>query len=326
MYLSSINWFRGIAIFFVVLGHVPLTVYAGTDFNYNFLSNGSFFFVLISGFLFHYLKERYEYTDFMIKKFKYVVFPYLFIITPGVILAAYYYINGMEWFNADSIPPVSNLVYYVFYLITHGGTVIEPLWFIPMICIFFILSPLIKKIMESKYFGIITIICLAFTLTTSRPNLPELSFIHWLGVYLLGGYLSHKYSIIRNNSVKIFFLSLIILAFSAFIDFDLINSSHVNKLITTFSFISLLCILEDKKFKLAFLDLLAKYSFGIFFIHGYIIQVMKRGVIPFFGQGITIWFLTIAISLLLPILIVKTWSTLLSSRRSSLNTRYFFGV
>lgn len=326
MFLSSINWFRGVAIIFVVLGHVHLTTFAGLDYNYDFMSDGSFFFVLIAGFLFHYLKERYHFTDYIKKKFKFVILPYMFILLPGLLLAVYFYLNGLVWFSADQIPEVDNLVYYVFYLITHGGVVLGPLWFIPMICIFFILSPVIKIIMESKYFGLITSLFLVFTLTSERPSLPELSFIYWLGVYLLGGYLSAHYSVIQEHSKKILVVSVIALIMWSFVSSDMINNGAMLKLIKTFTFMSLLCILEENNFKLTVLDTLAKYSFGIFFLHGYILQVFQRVLIPYTGPGFFLWSATVISCLLIPILIVKIWNAQLAERKKYLSTRYFFGV
>ncbi|ART80401.1 acyltransferase family protein [Oceanisphaera avium] len=326
MFLSSINWFRGIAIIFVVMGHVHLTTFAGMEYNYDFMSNGTFFFVLIAGFLFHYLKEKFQYTDYIRKKFKFVVLPYLFVLIPGVLLAIYYYVNGLTWFKADEIPEVQNLVYYVFYLITHGGTVIGPLWFIPMICIFFVVSPVIKMIMESRYFGLITTVFFLFTLTSDRPELPELSFIYWLGVYLLGGYLSANYSVIQTHSKKILVVSTLALIVWSFIETSLVSHSDILKLIKTFVFMSLFCIIEDKNIELKVFDVLAKYSFGIFFLHGYILQAFQRAVVPIAGANFLVWAATVISCIVIPILIVKLWSTHLSARKRIFSTRYFFGV
>lgn len=313
MFLKSINWFRGIAIILIVLSHVQPITFGGFLENEPLIYNGTFFFVLIAGFLFYHLKSDYEYTSYMKKKTKYVILPYLFALTPGVLLALYFYFNDLVWFNANQIPEVENVVYYVAYLITHGGAVLEPYWFIPMIVLFFIFSPVSKKIMESDYLGLVVIVSLTFTLLLIRPSYPELSFFHWFGVYFLGGYLSKNYTVIERNKYLILPVSFALFLVVININISPLNFDQANKMILSFTILSFLCILEEKKFEIKWLDVLAKYSFGIFFLHAYI------------SQSGWVWFLTVIAGITVPIMIIKCWSILLSKRSPYLQTRYFFG-
>lgn len=326
MFVNAVNWFRGIAILFVVVGHVPLSVFAGyDDVKISFFNNGTFFFVFIAGFLFHHLKSRFEYTDYLKKKAKFVIAPYLFTITPGVILFSYYNLNNMVWFN--DIPSM-NYLYSLFYVIFHGGKIIEPLWFIPMISFVFIFSGIIKMIMEHKWFGYIMCFFLLVTLLTPRAGAahPEIDFIHWLGVYLLGGYLSLKYNDICKNKKTIFICSVICYAILLNCDIPFFYHAELDKLILTFLFISLLSILDEMKIEIRWLDTLAKYSFGIFFIHGYLIQIVKRVILPSLDGSFFLWGGTIIFCLITPIFIIKCWDWYISSKYELLKTRYFFGV
>lgn len=331
MYYKSVNWFRGVAILFVVMGHTSLTEFAGVDVDTSFFSDGTFYFVLISGFLFYHLKERFEYFDYMNKKVKNVIIPYLFIITPGLLMAMFFYVNKLAWYNAEHIPEINNFLYYIIYLVTHGGTIIGPLWFIPMIIIFFIVSPFLKMIMESKSFGVITIISLLFTMFTLKPGVSEplFSFIHWFGVYLLGAYLCKHYSVLNDNKYFVFIGSLFLLLLSSWLTIEYVNEPHLNKLITTFTFLSILSVFESKSININLLDVFAKYSFGVFFLHGYILQIFKRLIIPYTGPSIVVWVLAVLSCIYLTILIVKIFGVVLKSsmfKSQKWDTRLFFGV
>ena len=87
-YLKSLNWFRGIAIIFVFLSHVPKGEINGitANFLHSFFGNGTFYFVFISGYLFWHLKDRFEYIGYIKNKIKNVILPYLFVLTPVLIL------------------------------------------------------------------------------------------------------------------------------------------------------------------------------------------------------------------------------------------------
>ena len=85
MYVNSINYFRGIAITCIVIGHCfGLSDFAfetnlGNTF-FNLLKGGTHFFVFISGFLFHLVYyNSYNSNDFMIKKSKSVLLPYFIL-------------------------------------------------------------------------------------------------------------------------------------------------------------------------------------------------------------------------------------------------------
>ena len=76
-YLNKINYFRGIAIIFIVFGHCDS--FGITRFNENttklaeiiipIVHGGTAFFVFISGFLFHYIYfQNFQLKLFLIKK------------------------------------------------------------------------------------------------------------------------------------------------------------------------------------------------------------------------------------------------------------------
>jgi len=340
MYLSSINWFRGFAIIFVVFSH--LTIYPSTfESGYtNFFSNGTFYFVFISGFLFYHLRAKFEYFSYLSRKTKYVVLPYIFISLPVLAWANYVIFSGGTWFHHDLIPSYdghnltpdyfSNVVYLNIYLLSTGGALLGPWWFIPMICVFFIASYWILELSKSRYLYALFILSFLFTLLSKRPDAvsPIVSFFYWFSVYMLGLLSAKNYTNLMKNSWQILIGSFVLLVGLTVteLDTDAVNMLHVRSLLVTFLVLSMFHLLENKDIKLVPLDILAKYSFGIFFLHKYFIQIQDRIIVPKLGidKGLILFFGTGCAAILLSIITVKVGSIFLA--RLKLNPRYFFGV
>lgn len=325
MFYKSINWLRGVAIVFVVLSHINYSKYIDSNAVANFFSDGTLLFIFISGFLFFHLIERYEYSSYMKKKLDYVILPYLFVSIPVCLLSIFYYSTGRVWFN--EAPHFQNAFYLYAYQISTGGTLLEPLWFVPMICLFFVFSPFLYKIMKSQYFGFAVILGMAFTMTSNRPDevSPFLSMVHWFGMYLFGGYCCKHYGLLVKNKYNVLLISLIGLGMFHLFDGQtgFINSKHVHKLFMTFMFISLFSILETKVEKITVLDILAKYSFGIFFIHGYVNAVYNLFLYKYI-QGTAPIVFTLISCLVIPVVVIKTFHWLIKG--VNVNPRLFFGV
>ena len=82
-----------------------------------------------------------------------------------------------------------------------GGPVIGPMWFIPMIAIFFLAFPLFHRIGSSSLQYLVVMAALAFSLYSARPldNMnPFLSFVNFSGFYILGVVASSNVTYIRE--------------------------------------------------------------------------------------------------------------------------------
>ena len=95
-----------------------------------------------------------------------------------------------------------------------GGSIVGPLWFVPMIGLYFITAPLFLILSKLPYaiFSIITFSIVLLSLFTDRPfnqYNPFLSYIHFFGFYILGVYFS-TFSQFRikllHNYKMVFFL------------------------------------------------------------------------------------------------------------------------
>lgn len=296
-YINALNLFRGLSIILVVFTHVnqkSLLSYSLGPYVSAFFSNGTFFFVFISGYLFWHLKNKYEYKKYLIGKFNNVIIPYFFILLPVLILC---YIK--KWFGVEQILYGNNSILYHLFV---GGGVNAPLWFIPMIVLVFISSKLIFYISHSKLFYPILIISLLFTFTSFRPDnhvYPIYMYLHFIGVFLLGIFFKKIERFVLYNSFVISIFSFVIFVIFIFLEVRLtfdynagkfinptffpllsggefkLNLYNIQKFFGVIFFLSLFFYCEGKV-KFSLLSILAKYSFGIFFVHFYVIFILNK--------------------------------------------------
>jgi surface polysaccharide O-acyltransferase-like enzyme len=103
--------------------------------------DGTAYFIFIAGFLFQYLSKKYAYGDYLKKKFNNVILPYLIISIPAIFYCiSQGKVSNDVWFK-DFFPSWP-LPYQVVALYSTGGH-LYTLWFIPMIAIFYVISPLL---------------------------------------------------------------------------------------------------------------------------------------------------------------------------------------
>ena len=91
--LNYINVFRGLAILLIIMGH---TMQFGENnslahiINCEMICGGTALFIFISGFLFEHLSYKFEYKNYLSKKWTNVVMPYLITAIPGLFFCLYY--------------------------------------------------------------------------------------------------------------------------------------------------------------------------------------------------------------------------------------------
>lgn len=288
MYLNSINYFRGIAIIWIVLPHCRRfsaieynTIFAQTI--GNLIQGGSFLFIFISGFLFHHVfYSQFDFHSFFKRKLKFVLVPYLVM---SIILMLIYILT-------NDLSPDKILYYFerIFYFLVTGKHLV-PYWYIPFIMIVFVLSPLfvlfIKFPLKIQLF--IILLLLTMPILIGRP-LPSLfmafnSVLYNSPVYLIGMVCSQRKETIYTNLIKkeyyllgtIIILALIqtyLKAYGIFIEYgEVIESRKIlmlQKIVFCIFFLVWLHRFEKSEFK--FLNLLAANSFGIYFVHQFFIK------------------------------------------------------
>ncbi|MBA4395833.1 MAG: hypothetical protein C0394_00365 [Syntrophus sp. (in: bacteria)] len=322
MHIRSIGWFRGLAILFVVMTHVDPTPLQNSSFGVylqRFFGNGAFLFTLISGYLFWHLRERYSYVDFMAGKIKNVIVPYVVVLTPAI--AIYAAIGKIDCGFSAIVRE---------YLV--GGGVLAPLWFIPMIVLIFLSAPAIVFSADRPWYPVLVLAAVFISLTSFRPyhhDDPIYMLFHLYGVFLLGVYLKQKEVFLRNNALIIallsipfvgLFLCLDVMQYREGLPFFWpllkgkleLNYGQIQKLFASLFFLALFFVLEKRNWaQKGFypLDVLAKYSFGIFFFHWYFYllknAMVKAGIIEKCYAGFMTFFIDFSLFTFLSLLVCK---------------------
>jgi len=281
MSLQYLNNFRGIAILLIVFGHAVSALPAPhSPFLASLMplfSNGTLLFVLVAGQFFVTLSENYSYKIFLKNKLMMVVLPYLILSLPAALIYLLGLKNSHEWMDMQWFHSLNPVVAYGYLLIT--GAHLGPLWFVPMILLYYLASP-VWLFFSRKNF-LLPMFFLSLVLATylgrSVDNSNSLqSALYFLPAYLLGMYLG-KHSALLNilipYAVWIFGICVSILLFFGQSEFFNSRWDLLIKLVLT---CCLIAICMDKlNYKIKWLDLFARLSFYLFFVHGYVIGAFR---------------------------------------------------
>lgn len=318
-FLNYINSFRGIAILYIVLGHC-LSAFVWTDMSgvgeviHVTFTNGTVLFVFIAGYLFQYLSPRYAYGRYMKSKLLNVGMPYLIMSVPGILYFTLFAQRpGMEYVN--DWPWILQVVQ--FYLV---GAQLVPFWFIPMIFIHFILSPIYIRGDRQGWLYYLLPVFFLISMFVWRGGPYQLqSYLHYAFVYFFGMYAARNRDWLNPLLSKTgnLLAMLAVIATMAFIELDTAHAgigiarlNFVQHLIQCLCYIGLLVRFDAVIGRR--LDMFASLSFGIFFVHSYIISIFKLGYARAFGHlpeatipGFTLFFIGIVMLSMLFVLQVR---------------------
>ena len=358
--LNYINVFRGLAILLIIMGH---TMQFGDSkslintINCEMICGGTALFIFISGFLFQHLSAKYEFKNYISKKWTNVIMPYLIISIPGIILCLTCPVTYKNSF--------AGLDYWIQIPLhlTIGRVHNVPTWFIPMIIIFFLCSYLFLKL-EKK--GILyKLLPILFLITIFLPRgvaeyentigLDYLTkygvyvkyiitnFFHFISLYVFGMYCSaHKEIIDKFYSTRwlLWILMLGLSSLDIYLQYKYQYSNYtVSKIFLTMLVLAYLkhydeFILSHKKTN-ATLDFIAKYSFGLFFIHWYWFfgynQFFNLPTVVLVSNGNYLTTITIVLSRFFTVAILSFISLFLVKKlllkiNPEINTRKFLGI
>ncbi|MCC0176371.1 acyltransferase [Waterburya agarophytonicola K14] len=293
-FINSINYFRGLAIIIIVLGHSYDLAHWNISSNVgNFIQalslNGTVYFVFISGFLYyHIFYHRFNYKKFMLKKAQYVLLPYILFSFIPILLTVFFDGGGAALPDNLRQQPFLAVIWYL-----ATGKIIHAYWYIPMAILLFAVSPLVNFIIKSDRVLTAFWLLLPVSLIIHRPidNLNAVhSLIYFFPVYLLGVWSSINnkkiYAYLKDNNKKIIiaFLAIALGLIQILVfkqtgnfhkDFWAITIPDVNllqKILLCFLFMSILDIYEDTNFNIV--NKVAETSFAIYFIHPFLINAL----------------------------------------------------
>lgn len=357
--LNYINVFRGLAILLIIAGH---TMQFGTSgsltekLSVEIFCGGTALFIFISGFLFQHLSGKYEFKNYMNKKWSNVIKPYLWTAIPGIAFCLLFPVRYENVF--DGLNPLCQIPL----LLSIGRVHNVPTWFIPMIVLFFFSSWILLKL-ESKGILYKLLPSLFFiTIIFQRPELEYhtvqglsytakwiayikyicIGYIHFFSMYVFGMFCSANKSIIDKFWDYRWLFIILMIIISAFDAVSGMQGGWTNgtlsKIFLTIITLAYLkhydeWLIAHKKLN-KILDIIAKYSFGIFFIHWYVFfiynltfnlpSVMPIVENPFITFGLVfIRFILVSALSLLILWFIKQFILKINPEA---NTRSFIGV
>lgn len=279
--IESIHTLRGITIAVIVFRHC-LFIFDAQSMNTSLLAqvidefffNWTIFFVLISGYLFQYLSNRYETRTYWMSKIKNIICPYIIVSLAIIPLRHYEAIRALPLFSVEG----ESLSMWILRMLVSGQHS-EPMWYIPMISVIYLLGPILYRL-SLKDLTVPAIFGLLWTVITYKPE-PwnvTLNVLHYLPVYIIGMFLCQKHEemlrLVRKNFVVIagFFLVLTCVSFHEKYALHAINQSggylmSIEKIIL---FVLLFYALEQWR-RPAWIEKTASYlanvSLAIYLIH-----------------------------------------------------------
>lgn len=357
--LNYINIFRGLAILLIVAGHTMQFGETGSlveRISFEVFCGGTALFIFISGFLFQHLSGKYEFKNYISKKWTNVILPYLWTAIPGILfcfLLPVRYENVLAGLNPILQIPM---------LLSVGRIHNVPTWFIPMIVLFFFSSWALLKLEKKGVLYKLLPILFLITIFFQRPELEYymvvdwsysakwfaylkyvfIGYIHFFSMYVFGMFCSaHKEIIDKFWNLRWIFIT-IMLVIAGLNIYSGINGFWTNgtlsKIFLTIVALAYLkhydeWLISHEKLNKA-LDIVAKYSFGIFFIHWYVFFLYNlifdlENVMPIIGNPLITFalvfvrFLTVS---LMSLFILWAIKQIILKIKSDSNTRSYIGV
>jgi len=257
------------------------------------LRNGTVPFVFVAGFLFQHLSNRFRYQPYLKSKLKYVVLPYLIVSLPAI---AHQYMSRSGIYELPTRPDVLHAVARAFIACLTGAQMPVPFWFVPMIALFYVGAPLFMAIDKHPvWYWILPpafVIAPLIHRSLGHKNVFH-SALYFFPVYLLGLWSSHfrrpLFAWLRMHRWILGGLVVALLAievavlhldgpifslrpFSAergVLDLDLFAKVLGSLLLIDF-------LQARRAATPAWLSAVANASFGIFFVHQYVIQFVVK--------------------------------------------------
>jgi probable poly-beta-1,6-N-acetyl-D-glucosamine export protein len=296
-FLSYIHNFRGFAIILIVGVHCRTSIdwpkdSVSHDLLFYGLDFSTILFVFISGFLFQYVhKEELNYGKYLFKKLQFVVIPYILVSIPAILDKLLIETDAI-WMT-DFYKRL-NPVWQVLYMLgtgKHSG----PFYFIPMICLIFIMGPLFYRMQKLKFFNYLMAAIVLLGMFSYNygyyATLGE-SMVYFIPVYVFGIWAGKNHAWISSlpNYILIAIIGIYILIFLLemihLIDVFRLKSFNApqyfmpifnwGKFKVMLLAIILLNIFQRlKHYNFPMLITLGNYSFGVYFIHIYFINAIS---------------------------------------------------
>ena len=288
MYLNHLHNFRGMAICGIVGAHALQSFdWSGSDASYRIadtlFNESSVWFFFIAGFLFQYLSPKYKTKKYYIGKIKNVILPYLWLSIP----ALYVFTLVMP---QNSVPPGfydhSTGMQIVLFLLT--GKHLEPFWFVPTITLIYLLAPLLLWLDRRvwPYLALPPLMVLSawlgrdgLLIETGLTGMwsPVAKAVYLLSVYCFGMFLARFHDRFLRVMPRLWLPLAVMMAaaFAANVEYydEQVHWMYVFKILACPLIVYGLHVWDEHV--PAKIGLLGSLSFGLFFVHGYVLAAQK---------------------------------------------------
>ena len=298
---SDIHRLRGVAILLIVATHC-VTFFSwrkhptAFDLAHDLFDNSTLIFMFISGFLFHHTSAQFQYTRYLKGKFRNVIAPYLIAATPGILYVLLFDGAKLHALGLDGYPSAEKAGY----LLVYGGAQLNyALWFIPVMCLYYLVSPILLRVFERPNGYSWLLLLVPLSVLMHRPSYSHGHNIA-LALYFLSAYaigmLCSKYhdkvvGVLDRHAAKLVAASVLVIAAHSFLSTHHGNYSvpslgafafdhrdgwvdwlFIQKILLTFTLWAVLR--RFLSLRLPALDALASASFTIYCLHLYVLFIV----------------------------------------------------
>ncbi|NLR69111.1 acyltransferase [Chitinophaga varians] len=283
-FIGYIHHFRGIAIIYVVAAHI-LVRWPDNSVIHRILDliwqNSTILFLFIAGYLFQHLSHKFEYRDYLKKKFQNVISPYLILSLPVIVYRLY--TLDVPGFTTDLHPDFATWPRWeqAGYYLLHGAH-LQQLWFIPMISLYYLIAPLLIYMDRHPkwYYLLVPLFIISLVIKRSVLSDTLVMAVHFLSVYVFGMFLSrYKDEFLEFAKRNVLLITVLPLAFiiaNYFVPewlYDRFDFTHK----VLFCPFYIYWLWRFEKYVPKWVDTLAVLSFGLYFVH-YFFVLFLRGV------------------------------------------------
>lgn len=318
--MQFINNLRAVAILMIVLSHAFSTLDAPVDMATaiaNVVAKSTYVFVFIAGFLFQKQTASFDFVAYIRNKLTNVVLPYLVVSIPALIVYTFGFKHHHIWMDMTWLQEKHIILRGIILLAT--GAHLGPLWFVPMICIFYLLAPVFVRLPNQTTRFALFVLTLIASIVIGRSfnnqNILQ-NAVHFMPAYLLGMICAVDESIFRRfSAISPYLLVAVVVGLTAhYATFGVVKPLEAPFGLTVALILVSVFSARMTRFNTT-LDVVARLSFFLFFIHGYPMSVFRSleakfglsGSWPSLPVQLTeislIWFTTCVICVVLYIVI-----------------------
>lgn len=299
MHLKFVHLARGVAIMFIVMSHaINFLQWApgskSREFIYVVTTDWSMVFFILAGMLFHHTNKNFAYGVYLWRKFKFVIVPFLLVGIPGLI----YTLTRTDF--SGQHPEIAQWpwVLKALFLVAFPGEQYNyPLWFIPVMAMFFLAAPAFVWLYEkpSRLWWALAL-SLPLALFYQRPTFEKYQHFTLVGYYLAPYLIGIMTSVYREKLMGWIdaHLAWLLAALVGLILLQYVmgqggadrwqqlmqnrgpslNLYFLQRVVVFFALLGMMKRVEH--LQLNWLAYLAGISFPIFFLHMYILRPISR--------------------------------------------------